>query len=64
MGDMPRNRHGLIPMLVAIRLAPLALAGDADGHERKRREAEAAGRAPDGDPPETPKKKKKRGWFG
>ena len=54
MGDMPRNRHGLIPMLVAIRVAG----------ERKRREAEAAGQGPDGDPPEAPKKKKKRGWFG
>ena len=54
MGEAPRTRHGLIPMLVAIRVAS----------ERKRREAEAAGRAPDGDPPETPKKKKKRGWFG
>ena len=54
MGETPRTRLGLIPMLVAIRVAS----------ERTRREAEAAGRAPDGDPPETPKKKKKRGWFG
>ena len=52
MGDMPHNRHGLIPMLVAIRVAG----------ERKRREAEAAGHTPGGDKPETPKKK--RGWFG
>ncbi len=56
MGEMPRNRHGLIPMLVAIRVTA----------ERRRREAEkqAAGEAPDGDKPEKPKKKKKRGWFG
>lgn len=53
MGDMPRNRHGLIPMLVAIRVSA----------ERKRREAEAAGKAA-GDAPETPKKTNKRGWFG
>lgn len=53
MGDMPRNRHGLIPMLVAIRVAG----------ERKRREAEAAGQKPDGEAPDAPKKKK-RGWFG
>ena len=52
MGEMPRNRHGLIPMLVAIRVTA----------ERKRREAEAAGKTT-GDAPETPKKKK-RGWFG
>lgn len=57
MGDMPRNRHGLIPMLVAIRVTA----------ERRRREAEAkeAGEASIGDKPEKPKKKKKkRGWFG
>ena len=54
MGDMPRNRHGLIPMLVAIRVAS----------ERKRREAEAARKTPDREPAETPKSKKKRGWFG
>lgn len=55
MGDMPRNRHGLIPMLVAIRVTA----------ERRRREAEAkaAGDTP-GDAPEAPKKKQKRGWFG
>jgi len=53
MGDMPRNRHGLIPMLVAIRVAS----------ERKRREAEALAK---GGTPEAgaPEKKKKRGWFG
>jgi hypothetical protein len=53
MGDMPHNRHGLIPMLVAIRVAA----------ERKRRaaEAKAAGDTPDDGKPE---KKKKRGWFG
>ncbi|HYC67993.1 hypothetical protein [Brevundimonas sp.] len=51
MGDMPHNRHGLIPMLVAIRVAA----------ERKRRKAEAEA-AKEGQPPETPKKKK-RGWF-
>lgn len=53
MGEMPRNRHGLIPMLVAIRVA----------NERKRREAEAkaATGAPEADKPE---KKKRRGWFG
>ncbi|MFN3931414.1 MAG: hypothetical protein ACK4JY_06655 [Brevundimonas sp.] len=55
MGDMPRNRHGLIPMLVAIRIA----------NERKRREAEtqAKGGAPGAAEPEK-KTKKKRGWFG
>ena len=51
MGDMPHNRHGLIPMLVAIRVAA----------ERKRRK-EAAEAAEKGETPETPKKKK-RGWF-
>ena len=51
MGETPRNRHGLIPMLVAIRVAG----------ERKRREAEARTVA-DGDKPAIPKKK--RGWFG
>jgi hypothetical protein len=50
MGETPKTRHGLIPMLVAIRVAG----------ERKRREAEA--RASNGEAPETPKKKK-RGWF-
>ena len=50
MGNMPHNRHGLIPMLVAIRVAA----------ERKRRAAEAA--AANEEAPESPKKK--RGWFG
>ena len=50
MGETPRTRHGLIPMLVAIRVAG----------ERRRREAEAA-TAKD-EAPET--SKKKRGWFG
>ncbi|MBX9460094.1 MAG: hypothetical protein KL785_02065 [Brevundimonas sp.] len=56
MGDMPRNRHGLIPMLVAIRVTA----------ERRRREAEAkaADGTSGGDRPDAPKKKKKRGWFG
>ncbi|MBF0665632.1 MAG: hypothetical protein IR159_08860 [Brevundimonas sp.] len=56
MADMPRNRHGLIPMLVAIRVTA----------ERRRREAErqaAAGKG-DGETPEAPKKRKERGWFG
>ncbi|HYC97823.1 hypothetical protein [Brevundimonas sp.] len=51
MGEMPRTRHGLIPMLVAIRVAS----------ERKRREAEAAAAA-SAEAAEKPKKK--RGWFG
>ena len=51
MGEMPRNRQGLIPMLVAIRVAG----------ERKRRQAEAAAAAAKGEPAEKPKKK--RGWF-
>ena len=51
MGDMPHNRHGLIPMLVAIRVAA----------ERKRRK-EAVEAAKDSAKPEQPKKK--RGWFG
>ena len=46
----PRIRHGLIPLLVAMRVTS----------ERKRREEEAAKQA--GAPPEKPKKK--RGWFG
>lgn len=56
MGEMPRNRHGLIPMLVAIRVTA----------ERRRREAEAkqAGEPTNGDKPEKAGKKKKRGWFG
>lgn len=48
MGDAPDIRHGLIPMLVAIRVAGA----------RKRRKAEAAKAAA----VEAPKKK--RGWFG
>ena len=52
MGDMPRNRHGLIPMLVAIRVAG----------ERKRRQAEADAAAAKGEASKAPKKK--RGWFG
>jgi hypothetical protein len=51
MGDMPHNRHGLIPMLVAIRVAA----------ERKRRK-EAAEAAEKDETPKTPKKKR-RGWF-
>jgi len=47
----PRIRHGLIPVLVAMRVTA----------ERKRREEEAAKKA--GAAPEMPKKKK-RGWFG
>lgn len=55
MGEMPQNRRGIIPMLVAIRIAG----------ERKRREAEAeAAKADQRAPAEPPKKKKKRGWFG
>ena len=46
----PRIRHGLIPLLVAMRVTS----------ERKRREDEAAKKV--GAPPEKPKKK--RGWFG
>ena len=49
MGETPRTRLGLIPMLVAIRVAG----------ERRRREAEAATAK---EASETPKKK--RGWFG
>lgn len=47
----PRIKHGLIPVLVAMRVTA----------ERKRRAEEAAKKA--GAAPETPKKKK-RGWFG
>ena len=47
----PRIRHGLIPVLVAMRVTA----------ERKRREEEAAKKT--GTAPEKPKKKK-RGWFG
>lgn len=46
----PRIRHGLIPVLVAMRVTA----------ERKRREEEAAKKA--GAAPGKPKKK--RGWFG
>ena len=55
MGDMPHTRHGLIPMLVAIRVAA----------ERRRREAEdEAAKAGETGPAGEPKPKKKRGWFG
>jgi len=47
--DNPRIKHGLIPILVAMRLAA----------ERERREAVAAEKAGLPPPP-----KKKRGWFG
>ena len=55
MGEMPRTRHGLIPMLVAIRVTA----------ERRRREAEAQAAADKSgdDAPTAPVKKKKRGWF-
>lgn len=46
----PRIKHGLIPLLVAMRVKA----------ERERRAAEAARKAGE---PEAPKKKK-RGWFG
>ena len=46
----PRIKHGLIPVLVFMRVKA----------ERERREAEAAKKA--GNAP--PKPKKKRGWFG
>ncbi len=51
---MPPTRHGLIPMLVAIRVTA----------ERRRREAEKQAAAGKGerDGPRPPKKK--RGWFG
>jgi hypothetical protein len=52
MGDMPHNRHGLIPMLVAMRVTA----------ERKRREAES--KADDQAAAAEKPKKKKRGWFG
>ncbi len=55
MADMPRNRHGLIPMLVAIRVTA----------ERRRRAADAEAAKGKTKPPEAePGKKKKRGWFG
>ena len=47
----PRIRHGLIPILVAMRVKA----------ERERRTEEEAKKA--GTAPEKPKKKK-RGWFG
>ena len=53
MGDMPHNRHGLIPMLVAIRVAA----------ERKKRAAEKEAEGQE-KPASKPEKKKKRGWFG
>jgi hypothetical protein len=46
----PRVRHGLIPLLVALRVKG----------ERERRAAEAARKAGK----EAPPPKKKRGWFG
>ncbi|NJC41907.1 hypothetical protein GGQ87_002202 [Brevundimonas alba] len=52
MGGVPQNRHGLIPVLVAIRVAA----------ERKRRKAEAEAAAVQKDTSQPPKKK--RGWFG
>ena len=52
MGEAPGSRQGLIPMLVAIRVAG----------ERKRRQAAAEAAAAKGEPVE--KSKKKRGWFG
>ena len=56
MGDIPPNRHGLIPMLVAIRVAA----------ERKRREGrpEVDGGGDGKVAPAGKPKKKKRGWFG
>ena len=55
MGDMPHNRHGLIPMLVAIRVA--------SARKRHAAEAEAAAAGkPESDKLDKPKKK--RGWFG
>ena len=52
MAGLPQDRHGLIPMLVAIRVAA----------QRKQRaaEAETSGKSPADPKP----KKKKRGWFG
>lgn len=47
----PRIKHGLIPILVAMRVTA----------ERKRREEEAAKKA--GTAPDKPKKKR-RAWFG
>ena len=54
MGDMPHNRHGLIPMLVAIRVA--------SARKRRAAEAEAAAGKVEGEKLDKPKKK--RGWFG
>jgi len=55
MGEAPRTRHGLIPMLVAIRVTA----------ERRRREAEAQTRESKNDSEKLEKPKKgKRGWFG
>ncbi len=54
MGDMPHNRHGLVPMLVAIRVAA----------ERKRRKALAEAEGEAGKAKEEKPAKKKRGWFG
>lgn len=45
----PRIKHGLIPILVAMRVKA----------ERERRESEAAAKAETSHTP-----KKKRGWFG
>ena len=52
MGEAPRTRHGLIPMLVAIRVAA----------QRKQRAAEAENSAKGVEEPKP--KKRKRGWFG
>lgn len=49
----PRIRHGLIPVLVAMRVTA----------ERKRREEEEAAAKRAGTEP-AKKPKKKRGWFG
>lgn len=54
MGDIPHNRHGLIPMLVAIRVAA----------ERKKREGESQADGDEKLPPAGKPKRKKRGWFG
>ena len=54
MGEAPGSRQGLIPMLVAIRVAG----------ERKRRQAEAEAAAGKVEGEKLDKPKKKRGWFG
>ena len=55
MGEAPRTRHGLIPMLVAIRVTA----------ERRRREAGAQAREGKNDSEQLEKpKKRNRGWFG